>query len=47
VARQISGHLTPDVFSRYNITSRQDLADAASKIGSKLVANQAGSSVSH
>jgi integrase len=31
-AREISGHKTDTVFSRYNITSEADIADAARKI---------------
>jgi hypothetical protein len=31
-ARQISGHKTDSVFSRYNIVSEADIADAARKI---------------
>lgn len=31
-AREISGHKTDAVFSRYNITSEQDIRDAARKI---------------
>jgi len=31
-AREISGHKTDAVFSRYNIVSEGDLADAAKKI---------------
>jgi integrase len=37
VARRISGHLTDAIFQRYDITSDQDLADAAEKIGTQLV----------
>jgi integrase len=33
VARRISGHLTDAIFQRYDITSDQDLAEAAEKIG--------------
>jgi len=36
VARRISGHLTDEIFQRYDITSDDDLADAAEKIGAKL-----------
>lgn len=38
-AREISGHKTDAVFSRYNITSEADIRDAAKKIeaGSKAV----------
>jgi integrase len=36
VARRISGHLTDAIFQRYDITSDQDLSDAAEKIGTKL-----------
>jgi len=32
VAKKISGHLTDSVFERYNITSTEDLHDAANKI---------------
>jgi integrase len=35
-ARRISGHLTDAIFQRYDITSDQDLAEAAEKIGTKL-----------
>ena len=31
-AKKISGHLTDSIFSRYNITDENDLADAAAKI---------------
>jgi hypothetical protein len=31
-ARQISGHKTDSIFSRYNIVSEADIADAARKI---------------
>ena len=39
VAREISGHKTDAVFSRYNITSEADIRDAARKIeaGAKAV----------
>jgi hypothetical protein len=38
VARKISGHETDSIFSRYNITDENDLADAAEKLepGRKL-----------
>jgi integrase len=36
VARRISGHLTDAIFQRYDITSDQDLAEAAEKIGQEL-----------
>ena len=36
VARRISGHLTDAIFQRYDITSDQDLSEAAEKIGTKL-----------
>jgi integrase len=36
VARRISGHLTDAIFQRYDITSDQDLAEAAEKIGQIL-----------
>lgn len=36
VARRISGHLTDAIFQRYDITSDQDLTEAAEKIGTKL-----------
>jgi hypothetical protein len=32
VAKKISGHQTDSVFSRYNITDENDLADAAAMI---------------
>jgi hypothetical protein len=32
VAKQISGHQTDSIFSRYNITDENDLADAAAMI---------------
>ena len=32
VAMQISGHITREVFDRYDIVSDRDLADAARKI---------------
>jgi integrase len=32
VAMKISGHLTSEVFRRYNIISGKDLADAAAKL---------------
>jgi Phage integrase family len=32
VARKISGHETESIFSRYNITDENDLADAARKL---------------
>jgi integrase len=32
VAMKISGHLTPSVFNRYNITDEEDLIDAAKRI---------------
>jgi Phage integrase family len=32
VARKISGHETDSIFSRYNITDENDLADAARKL---------------
>jgi len=39
VAKKISGHLTDSVFERYNITSTEDLHDAANKIeaGSRVL----------
>jgi integrase len=36
VARRISGHLTDAIFHLYDITSDQDLEEAAEKIGQKL-----------
>ena len=44
-AREISGHKTDSVFARYNITSEQDIRDAARKIeeGAKAAAAVAGS----
>jgi len=36
VARKISGHETESIFSRYNITDENDLADAARKLEIKL-----------
>jgi hypothetical protein len=32
VAKKISGHQTDSIFSRYNITDENDLADAAAMI---------------
>src|SRR5439155_232600 len=32
VAQQFTGHVTPTIFSRYNITDARDLEDAAQKL---------------
>jgi integrase len=42
-ARQISGHKTDTIFSRYNITSDADIADAARKIEAGVKAAVSGS----
>jgi integrase len=45
VARKISGHETDSIFSRYNITELDDLADAAKKLENsrKMAASDSGS----
>jgi integrase len=37
IAMRISGHRTSSTFRRYNITSREDLAEAAEKIGRSII----------
>ena len=39
VAMKISGHKTPDVFRRYNITSTDDLTEAMRKLETASAAN--------
>lgn len=45
-AREISGHKTDSVFSRYNIVSEADIADAAKKIEEGAKAASASNTVS-
>ena len=37
VAMKISGHKTPSIFRRYDITDEADLADAAARLNAKRV----------
>ena len=37
LARRISGHKTDSIFSRYNITAEEDLADAARKLEARRI----------
>ena len=43
IAREISGHKTDAVFSRYNVTSGRDIEDAARKIEEGAKAALSGS----